>query len=82
MREKMSNPHPHHLQVQKALALLYSKLVGQMVLEPITKSYIPKLESVQSFAAMTTAEPAVSLQCCKSLIERIFNQGEIRTKQQ
>ena len=30
------------------------------------------------FAAVTTAESAVSRQCCKSLVWKPFNQGEIR----
>ena len=32
------------------------------------------------FAAMTTIKQAASLHCCKSLVGRTFNQGEIRRK--
>ena len=31
---------------------------------------------------MTTTEPKVSLQCCKSLVVRTFSHGGVRTKQQ
>ena len=56
------------------------------VWDPVIKSNIAKIESLQRhaarFAAMTTDKSAVSLQCCKSLDSRTFNQGELRTKWQ
>ena len=51
---------------------------------PVTKSNIAKLElyggMLPGFAAMATTKPAVSLQCCKNLVGRTFNQGKIRKK--